>query len=70
MSKQNPRALRRTFAFACAIIASTAIASSAASLTPELIVASARDARWAAAQVSATEIAVVDTVPKGYDSTK
>jgi quercetin dioxygenase-like cupin family protein len=30
MSKQTPRALRRTFAFACAIIASTAIASSAA----------------------------------------
>jgi hypothetical protein len=39
-------------------------------LVPELIVASVRDARWAAAQVSATEIAVVAKVPKGYDSTK
>ena len=33
-------------------------------------IAIVRDARWAAAQVSATEIAVVAIVPKGYDSTK
>ena len=39
-------------------ISAAAIASSAASLTPEPSVASARDARLAAAQISATEIAV------------
>ena len=63
------RAFASRIAAVCSMSAS-AIACSARSLTSESTVASARDARCAAAQVSATEVAIVAIVSTGYASTK
>ena len=51
-------------------ISSAAIASSAASFTPDGRLASTRAARLAAAQVSATDVTVVAIENTGYASTK